>query len=177
MPDTDSMIISGGGGAGKKRGRAASSKKKRASPAKKAKYATAKTQAGKYRQVFEGRAELTGPGGLKKSQLTQNSSGKIVSKKKSNKPMNEYMKKASAAAKRGAASFAYNGKTYRRATTKSGLVYYTAKGRSKSPSPAKRRRRGSPGPRRNRRPGGSLRPESTGRAPCHPATSRRSGCC
>ena len=85
MPDTDSMIISGGGGAGKKRGRAASSKKKRASPAKKAKYATAKTQAGKYRQVFEGRAELTGPGGLKKSQLTQNSSGKIVSKKKAAK--------------------------------------------------------------------------------------------
>ena len=118
-----------------------SSSKKRASPAKKTKYATAKTQAGKYRQVWEGRADITGPGGLKKSQLTQSSSGKIVSKKKSGKPMNEYMKKASAAAKRGAASFAYNGKTYRRATTKSGLVYYTAKGRSKSPSPAKRRRR------------------------------------
>lgn len=142
MPDTDSMIISGGGGAGKKRGRAASSKKKRASPAKKAKYATAKTQAGKYRQVFEGRAELTGPGGLKKSQLTQNSSGKIVSKKKSNKPISEYIKKSTAAAKRGAESFTYKGQTYYRRTTGK-LVYYKRRGSSparKKKSPAKRRR-------------------------------------
>ena len=136
MPKTDNLLISGGGGAKKRR----RSSKTRASPAKRTKYATAKTQAGKYRQVWEGRADITGPGGLKKSQLTQSSSGKIVSKKKSSKPMNAYMKKASAAAKSGKASFTYNGKTYRKATTKSGLVYYTAN-KKRSQSPARRSKR------------------------------------
>ena len=64
------------------------------------------------------------------------------------KLLNEYMKKASAAAKRGATSFTYNGKTYRQATTKSGLVYYTANkkrkssgGKRRSKSPARRSKR------------------------------------
>ena len=48
-----------------------------------AKYATATTLAGRRRQVWEGRAEMTGPGGLRRSQLTQNRQGKIVSLAKS----------------------------------------------------------------------------------------------
>lgn len=41
-------------------------------------YPTAKTRAGQYRQVYEGRAMMT-KGGLRKSQLCPNKSGKIVS--------------------------------------------------------------------------------------------------
>ena len=77
MPKTDNLLISGGGG--------------KTAPKKKIAWAT--TLAGKYRQVWEGKAELTSSGGLKKSQLTKNSTGKIVSKKKSNKPVGEFIKK------------------------------------------------------------------------------------
>jgi hypothetical protein len=44
-----------------------------------------KTQAGKNRAVYEGRAMKTGPGGLTKADLMPNKTGKIVSKKKSKK--------------------------------------------------------------------------------------------
>ena len=47
------------------------------------KFASATTLAGRRRQVWEGRAQLTGPNGLSKSQLTQNRQGKIVSLAKS----------------------------------------------------------------------------------------------
>ena len=47
------------------------------------KYATATTLAGRRRQVWDGRAEMTGPGGLTRAQLTENSQGKIVSLAKS----------------------------------------------------------------------------------------------
>jgi hypothetical protein len=63
-------------------------KAKSKSPKGKAKipaYPTAKTQAGKNRAVYEGRAMKTGPGGLTKADLMPNRDGKIVSKKKSKK--------------------------------------------------------------------------------------------
>ena len=47
----------------------------------KMKYADAKTRAGKNRQVWEGAAEMTGPGCLKKKDLVKSKTGKIVSKK------------------------------------------------------------------------------------------------
>jgi hypothetical protein len=97
------------------------------------KYATATTQAGKNRQVWEGRAEQTGPGGLRKSQLTKNKSGKIVSKKKSKQPLNPFMKASIKARKSNATSFTYNGQTYTAKKTSTGLVVYK-KGRRSSPS-------------------------------------------
>jgi hypothetical protein len=73
---------------GKSKGKAKSKSKSR-SPKGKAKipaYPTGlKTQAGKNRAVYEGRAMKTGPGGLTKADLMPNKTGKIVSKKKSKK--------------------------------------------------------------------------------------------
>ena len=46
------------------------------------KYPTATTTAGKRRQVYEGRAEMT-TGGLTKADLKENKEGKVVSKKAS----------------------------------------------------------------------------------------------
>ena len=68
---------------GKRRRRKKSAgKKKRKSSGKKKKirHATATTRAGRYRQVFEGRADKTCVGGLTRSQLKENKQGKIVSK-------------------------------------------------------------------------------------------------
>ena len=75
-------------------------------------YATAKTTAGKNRQVWEGRAKMTGPGGLKKRQLTMNKQGKIVSKKKSQQPMNEFFTLMTEARNANKPSFVYNGHVY-----------------------------------------------------------------
>ena len=50
-------------------------------------YATATTLAGRRRQVWNNRAQMTGPGGLTRAQLTENSQGKIVSLAKSNMAM------------------------------------------------------------------------------------------
>jgi hypothetical protein len=71
-----------------KRGRSKSPTKKAKrgrskSPAKKKKYATAKTLHGKYRQVWEGKAEMSGPNGQRKSDLKLNKKGIPVSAKKS----------------------------------------------------------------------------------------------
>ena len=46
-------------------------------------YASAKTRAGRNRQVLEGRAMRTCPGGLQAHDLKLNKSGKVVSKKAS----------------------------------------------------------------------------------------------
>ena len=111
--------------------------RKSKSPAKKKRksdgipqYPTAKSRAGRYRAVFEGRAQKTGPGGLTKSQLTQNSAGKIVSKAKSSKATNEFMKKQARAREQGLESFFHTGKDgiereYFRRTTGS-LTFYRA---------------------------------------------------
>ena len=131
MPNSDNLIISGGGG----------------KPGPKKKIAWAKTLAGKYRQVWEGKAELTSSGGLKKSQLTKNSTGKIVSKKKSNKPIGEFIKKSRAAAKRGDDSITYKGETYYRHTT-GHLVYYKKRGGSSKRRKSSGKRRKSSGKRR-----------------------------
>ena len=88
------------------------------------KYAKSTTQAGKNREVYEGRAEQTRPGGLRKNQLTKNKSGKIVSKKRSNQPLNPFIKASAKARKSGAESFTYNGKTYKAKTTSTGLVVF-----------------------------------------------------
>lgn len=85
-------------------------------------YATAKTTAGKNRQVWEGRAKMTGPGGLKKRQLMVNKQGKIVSKKRSNKPMNEYFTLMTEARNAGEDSFEYKGNTY----VRDGIFYRRA---------------------------------------------------
>ena len=90
------------------------------------KYASATTMAGKRRQVWNGKAELTLRGGLKKHQLKKNKQGKIVSKKKSSKGLNEFMKAQLRAKRAGAASFMYNNKRYVRRTT-GHLVYYKAR--------------------------------------------------
>ena len=47
------------------------------------KYPTAKTPAGQRRAVYEGRAQMTRPGGLTKSGLVKRKDGRIVSKAKS----------------------------------------------------------------------------------------------
>ena len=94
------------------------------------KYPTAKSRAGRYRAVFEGRAQMTGQGGLIKSQLTKNSSGKIVSKAKSKKAPNDYIAMSNKAKAEGLDSFFYTGKDgiekeYFR-QTKDHLIFYKA---------------------------------------------------
>lgn len=54
------------------------------------KYATAKTQAGRQRQVAEGRADMTRPGGLTKNDLKKNKIGRWVSKKRSKASKKSY---------------------------------------------------------------------------------------
>ena len=49
---------------------------------------------------------------------------KKSNKSKKKRKMNQFFKLQNAARKKGAKSFAYNGKTYKRATTSKGLVYY-----------------------------------------------------
>ena len=44
--------------------------------------------------------------------------------KKKKRKMNEFFKLQNAARKKGAKSFVYNGKTYKKAKTSKGLVYY-----------------------------------------------------
>ena len=100
------------------------STRKSRSPSKMRKYAKSTTQAGRYREVFEGRAELTRPGGLRKNQLTKSKSGRIVSKKRSNQPLNPFIKASTKARKANAESFEYNGNTYRAKKTSTGLVVY-----------------------------------------------------
>ena len=74
--------------------------------------------------MYEGRAELTGPGGLRKSQLKKNSRGKIVSKKQASRPLNAYMKLANRARKEGWEEFDYNGNRYTRDFTATGMVIF-----------------------------------------------------
>ena len=90
------------------------------------KYASATTRAGKNRQVWNRKAEMTGPGGLKRHQLTKNKQGKIVSKKKSKKALNCFMKAQLSARRTNAPSFEYEGKMYYRRTN-GHLVYYAAR--------------------------------------------------
>jgi hypothetical protein len=78
--------LAGGGKAKRGRSKSPTKKAKRGrskSPAKKKKYATAKTLHGKYRQVWEGKAEMSGPNGQRKSDLKLNKKGIPVSAKKS----------------------------------------------------------------------------------------------
>ena len=94
----------------------------------KMKYADSKTRSGKNRQVWEGKAEMTGPGGLMKKDLIKNKDGKIVSKKMSkNAKSNPYMKKLAEAKKKNADSFKYNGKEYVKTKAKTGMIIYKAK--------------------------------------------------
>ena len=94
----------------------------------KMKHADATTRAGRNRQVWEGAAEITGPGGLKKKDLVKSKTGKIVSKKMSkNAKANPYMKKLAEAKKSNAKSFKYKGKEYVKNTAKTGMVIYRAK--------------------------------------------------
>ena len=164
MPNSDNLIISGGGG----------------KPGPKKKIAWAKTLAGKYRQVWEGKAELTSSGGLKKSQLTKNSTGKIVSKKKSNKPIGEFIKKSRAAAKRGDDSITYKGETYYRHTT--GHLYYKKRGGSSKRRKSSGKRRKSSGKRRKspasaaRAPASAARVSASAAASPRGARRRRRGC-
>ena len=88
------------------------------------KYPTAKTRAGKYRAVFEGRALMTGPGGLKKADLMLNAGGKVVSKRQSSRPLNAYMKLVQKARSNGWEEFEYNDNTYYRDYTKTGMAIF-----------------------------------------------------
>ena len=74
---------------------------------------------------------MTGPNGLRKHQLKVGRSGKIVSKAKSNKPLNEYMKLSQKARRSGAPSFTYNGNTYYAMKSKTGMTMFT-KNRNKA---------------------------------------------
>ena len=74
---------------------------------------------------------MTGPSGLRRHQLKVGSRGKIVSKAKSNKPLNAFMKLSQKARKSGARSFNYNGNTYYAMRSKTGMVMFT-KNRSKA---------------------------------------------
>ena len=70
----------------------------------KTKHPTATTLAGKYRQIYEGKADCM-PSGLSKKDLKKSKSGKIVSKKRSARAKvayknNPIMKRASKAMKK-----------------------------------------------------------------------------
>ena len=99
-------------------------------------YATATTLAGKRRQVWNRKAKMTGPGGLRRKDLKENKQGKIVSKKASK--LTKWQRALLEARKNDSPSFIYEkeikGKTvkvkYVRRTRKTSncscghLIYY-----------------------------------------------------
>jgi hypothetical protein len=86
--------------------------------------ATAKTVAGRNRQVAEGRADTTAQNnGLVREDLVQNKSGRWVSKARSSKALNAYMQLAQEA-RRENLDFSYKGSTYVRDKTSTGMVIY-----------------------------------------------------
>jgi hypothetical protein len=95
-------------------------------------YATAKTLADRNRQVYMGKAAMTGPGGLTKKNLVRNkNTGQIVSKKRAKG--NAFMQKMHKARKAGQNSFTYRGvkdtktNTYVKDVTDTGMVMYRKK--------------------------------------------------
>lgn len=87
--------------------------------------ATAKTVAGRNRQVAEGRADTTAQNnGLTRDELVQNKSGRWVSKARSTKALNAYMQLAQEARRENLNDFSYKGSTYVRDKTRTGMIIY-----------------------------------------------------
>jgi hypothetical protein len=76
-------------------------------------------------QVFNGTAKKT-VGGLVKSKLKKKD-GRIISIKKSKRPMNKFLKEKEKARKNNAESFEYNGNTYYKSKLDTGMVIYSKK--------------------------------------------------
>ena len=87
--------------------------------------ATAKTLAGRNRQVAEGRADTTAlNNGLTREDLVQNKSGRWVAKARSSKALNPYMQMAQEARRENLQSFSYKGNTYIQDKASTGMVIY-----------------------------------------------------